>query len=203
MEPVKIVIIDDNFTDTDPLTIELKEVFGYDNVIVQKKSSEGLKYVTENLSKKQIVMLDLDLGPKEPNGIEVFEKIREQTSLIHIIIMTAKELTTLPTKNLIKFINYDALAIINNTDPTKDIVALVKTAAHKLETRLDSVLEHYISKRSKEERERLILKTSDGSEHSLDSLAIEIRKETELGRTIEKSIMQLAIELLTRQTPNK
>lgn len=197
MEPVKVLIIDDNFTENDPLIISLREIFGDENVILKKRSGEGLQYVLDHLTSKLIVLLDLDLGTNEPQGVEVFEKIRDKTSLVYIIIITAQVLSTIPTDDLIKFINNDALAIINNTADTDEIVKLVERAAHQLDTRVDCILEQWIAKRPEEDRQKPYLTTRSDKTYTLDDLIVEIRKETELGKRLEKGILQLAIDLLT------
>jgi DNA-binding NtrC family response regulator len=198
LDPVQILIIDDNFSEVDPLVITLKEKYGEDNVTVKQKSSEGLRFILQNLTQKLIVLLDLDLGPGEPHGVEVFQKVRYETSLVYIIIMTAKSLNTIPSEDLIKFINNDVLQLINNTIDISEIVDIVDKAAHELDVRVDCVLEQWISKRSKEEREKPFMLTQSGRKLTLDDIIIEIRKETDIGKRLEKSIIQLAIDLLTK-----
>lgn len=197
MNPTKIVYIDDNLSDTDPLIIELGNEFGQSNVTLKRKSSEGLAYVLDNIGGKLIVLLDLDLGPGEPHGIEVFEKIREKTSLVYIIIITAKQLNTIDGNELIKFINNDALAIINNTEDIDKIINLVYRASHQLDVRIDCVLEEWILNRPEKERKSIYLSTRSGKEYTLEDIVTEIRRQTSLGKNLEKGILQLAIELLT------
>ena len=200
MEPVKIIIIHDDIKLNDPLIITLNEEFGEGNIKLEKRSSEGLKYIHENLSSKLIVLLDFDLGAGEPHAPEVIEKIREDTSLVYVIIITAKQFSSISHEALIKFINNDALAIIQNTADIKEIISLVKEAEHKLDTRIDCVLEQWISRHSDKDREKPYLTTRSGKVYTLNDLMIEIRKETPLGQQMEKSILQLAIELLTKGT---
>lgn len=198
MEPVQILIIHDDISDNDPLIITLKEKYGDENVKLEKKSSEGLTYIHNHLTSKLVVLLDFDLGQGEPHAPEVIEKIREETSLIYVIIITAKQFSSIPHEALIKFINNEALGIIQNTADTKEVVGLVNKAAHELDSRVDCVLEQWIAKRPKEEREKPYLTTRSGEIYNLDDLIVEIRKETELGKRMEKGILQLAIEQLTK-----
>lgn len=82
MSKLKIVIIDDNFQETDPLKVSLEIQIPEADIILRKKASEGLSYILENLSSKMIVLLDYDLGQGEENGTDILLKIREKTSLI-------------------------------------------------------------------------------------------------------------------------
>ncbi|ASS50379.1 MAG: hypothetical protein A3D31_12490 [Candidatus Fluviicola riflensis] len=197
MEAVKILIINDDMHINDPLIISLKEEYGEENVLLEKKSSEALKYILNNLTSKMIVLLDFDLGVGEPHAPEVIEKIRENTSLIYVIVITAKLFENIPNESLIKFINNDALAMIAATMDTKHILEYVRKAAHQLDVRIDCVLEQWIAKRSQDELEKPYLTTKSGITYTLEDLMVEIRKETPIGQQLEKSILQLAIELLT------
>lgn len=203
MEPIRILIIHDDLEPNDPLLVTLREKYGQESVLLEKKSSRGLEYIHENLTSKLIVLLDFDLGVGEPHAPEVIEAIRKETSLVYVIIITAKQFSSIPSEDLISFINNDALGIIQNTADIKDIVSLVEKAAHELDVRVDCVLEQWISKRSKEEREKPYLVTKSGIEYTLEDIIIEIRKETEVGLQVEKSILQLAIELLTNGNGSK
>ncbi|MDF0716945.1 hypothetical protein PY092_12355 [Muricauda sp. 334s03] len=197
MEPIKILIIHDDMSDNDPLIVTLKEKYGEDNIKLEKRSSKGLAYIHNHLTSKLIVLLDFDLGQGEPHAPEVIERIREETSLIYVIIITAKQFSSISHEALIKFINNETLGIIQSTADIKDIVSLIDKAAHELDTRVDCVLEQWIAKRPKEEREKPFLTTRSGETYTLDDLIIEIRKESELGQRLEKGILQLAIEQLT------
>ncbi len=199
MEPIQIFIIHDDLPENDPLIISLKEKYGESNVRLEKKSSRGLEYIHNNLSSKLIVLLDFDLGQGEPHAPEIIEKIRQDTSLIYVIIVTAKQFSEISSYDLVKFINNEALAIIQNTADTSEIVALVDKAAHELDSRVDCVLEQWIAKRPKEEKLKPYLTTRSGKVYTLDNLIVEIRKETEIGKRLEKGILQLAIEQLTKE----
>ena len=197
MKSIKIVVIHDNMKVTDPLLFSLREKFGTDNIILEELSSKGLEYIFDNLTGKQIVLLDYDLGTGQPHAPEVIREIRDKTSLIQIIIFTAKQFSSIPYEYLIEFINNETFGIIQSTADIKDVLSLVERAAHQLETRVDCVLEEWISKRTDAEKSKPYITTKSGAVYTLSDLIIEIRKETKLGQQVEKSILQLATELLT------
>jgi DNA-binding NtrC family response regulator len=199
ISPTKIVVIHDDMESNDPLYISIQEKYGKDNTLLFEKSDEGLKYVLSNLTQKLIVLLDLNFKSEEQSGVEVFESIREKTSLVYVIIMTASALNSINNNDLVKFINNNALAFVQSTEPYTEIVKIIEKAAHQLDVRVDSILEEWIAKLSNEEREKPYIKVKEGKEYSLDQILLSIRAQGELGKMIEKNILKLAIDLLIRQ----
>lgn len=195
----KIVVIHDDLTDNDPLIIELRSAYGDENVVFIKKSQEGLEYVLNNLSQKLIVVLDLKFKANEPSGVNVFENIRQRTSLTYIIVWTASSLNEVGSEDLVKFINNDALAFISSTESYEKVLAVVEKAAHELDTRVASVMEQWINQRPEEEKKSPYITSVSGKQYSLADILEEIRQQTAFGKEMEKNILMLAIDLLTRQ----
>lgn len=96
------------------------------------------------------------------------------------------------------FVNNNALAIVQNTSDTKEIVSIVDKAIQQLSVRVDCALEQWISKHSEDDQKKPYLLTSDGRELTLRDILKEIRTETSLGQKLERNIIMLAIDLLTR-----
>jgi hypothetical protein len=197
--PPRIVVIHDDLTENDPLIIELRGKYGDENVVFKKKSQEGLDYVLANLSQKIIVILDLKFRSDEPSGVNVFENIRQQTSLVYIIIWTASSLNEVGSEALVKFINNDALAFISSTDSYEQVLEVVGKAAHDLDTRVASVMEQWISSRPDQEKNSPYITSVSGKQYTLANILEEIRQQTSFGKEMEKNILMLAIDLLTRQ----
>ena len=162
MDNTEIVIIDDSFDIFDPLVVELREHFSEANVTVINNPDEGLKFVLANLSKKIIVLLDYNFKTGQPKGHDVLLKIRETTSLVYVIMMTAKQFSTIPHAELVDFINNDALAIVQNTIDTAEILKIVSKADQQLSVRVDCILEQWISNHSEEELAEPYLTTITG-----------------------------------------
>lgn len=198
MNNTEIVIIDDSFDIFDPLVVELRENFPQANVTVINNPDEGLKFILSNLSKKIIVLLDYNFKTGQPKGHDILLKIREATSLVYVIIMTAKQFSTIPHSELVDFVNNDALAIVQNTVDTSEIIKLVLKASQQLSVRVDCVLEQWISNHSEDKQNEPYLTTSSGETYTLKGVLNEIRQQTDFGRKIERNIMMLAIDLLTR-----
>lgn len=198
----KIVVIHDDLTESDPLLVTLRDEFKDENVVLYKKSKEGLEYIIENISKKTIVILDLNFKAGEPSGVDVFEEIRKRTSLIYVIIMTASNLNNIDNKDLVKFINNDALAFFYSTADTKAIVELVKKSIYQMEVRVDSVIEEWIVKKPESERTQPFIQTQHGKTYTLNDILNGIREQSEIGKELEKNILKLAIDLLMRKKEN-
>ena len=144
-----------------------------------------------------IVLLDINFSHGELSGSQVFENIREKTSLIYVIMITARSFSELKSEELASMINNDALAI-ENVFKYPEIVKLVEAAFHKLDVRVDCVLEQWINRHTFEERATPYITTVSGKTYSLDDLKNEIRMQSEFGKEMERNILLLAIDLLTR-----
>jgi len=200
LDSTQIVVIHDGLISTnDPLLVELRIRFGEQNVEYFPSSNPGLEYVLANLSSKMVVLLDVNFSHGEKSGFQVFEEIRERTSLIYVIMITANDLNTLRTEDLITLVNHDAFAIESVASDYIKIISLVDKAAHQLEVRVASVLEQWINLRSPDEQATQFIMTSDGTKYTLGDLLGEIRQQSEIGMAVERNILVLAIDLLTRQ----
>jgi DNA-binding NtrC family response regulator len=198
--PTKIIIIHDGLIPkVDPLLVELKHKFGDGQVEHFENSNQGLEYVLKNLAHKMIVLLDVNFSKGELSGIQVFEDIRKNTALVYVILITADEFYKIKNEDLILLINHDAFAIENVTSDYTKIISLIDNASHKLDARVDSVLEEWITKQSNEKREKPYLKTKDGKTYTLDEILESLRKQTEIGKQMEKNILNLAVDLLVRK----
>lgn len=196
---IKIVIIDDNFRENNPLAIQLREKYGgEENVKILRHPDEGVAFVLNNLSSKIVVLLDMDFGANERRGDEVFDEIRSKTSLATIIIMSVN-LASLPNDTLRRFINSHAFSAINSNDPVKTNLPIIENAVEQLSLRVDCALEEWILRHSPEERDKPYLTLRTGEKYSLNQILAEIRLNTELGISLQKKILNLTVELLSRQ----
>jgi len=168
------------------------------NIILKDNAKDGLEYILDNLNSKMIVLLDYDLGAGEPNATNIFLKIRERTTLLYVIIITAKFIDDIPRKELVTYINKDALAVIDKTTSLQDKIKLVQDAIHALDIRVDCVLEQWISNHPEEKQKEPYLTDSNGKTYTLEDILREIRQQTDFGRKMERNIMMLAVDLFTR-----
>lgn len=196
MNKSNIVVIHDDLQENDPLIVELKLKYGQDSVILITKSQDGLDYVLANLNQKMIVILDLNFKSDEPSGVDVFENIRKQTSLVYVIIWTASTLDDIHKPDLLSMINNDALALLNNTGDIEELLDRVDLASHHLAVKVSNALEDWILSQPEIDRKAPYLTSRDNKTFSLDDILSEIRKQTAFGMETEKGILLLAIDLL-------
>ena len=192
---IEIIVVDDDFDDEYPTVVLLREEF--ENVKVYKKSDEAKDYILHNLTKKFIVILDLNFPKGESTGSDILEKIRFITENIPIIIYTAKPDGELwgTFKN---FIDEKVFAFCDKAADLDEIIGKVRDAAKMIQYQVASELEEWINIHSEEEKEKPYMISKDGTSHSLKQLLTEIRKQTPLGKEIEKDIVMLTIDLLAR-----
>ena len=195
---LNIIVIDDNMKKTDPLLKQLGLSFKDAKIILKENAKDALDCILNNLNSKMIVLLDYDMGKGEPNGTEIFLKIREKTSLLYVIIITAQLIDRIPNKELVEYVNRNALAVIDKTTSLEDKIKIVKDAIHSLDVRVDCVLEQWIYSHSEEQQNEPYLSTTAGNSYTLKEILTEVRKQTDFGRRMERNILMLAIDLLTR-----
>jgi len=81
----RIIYIDDNIDDDDPLVLSLKdEEF---EVKVLKDSKNALEYIKTR--QYDIVLLDLDMGARSTSGNQLFNEIRKVDEKVPVVIISA------------------------------------------------------------------------------------------------------------------
>ncbi len=196
----KVIVIHDDIADDSPIMVMLKEKHGDENVLLIKHSQEGLDFVLGNLGTKMIVLLDKNFyGNKEISGIRVFEKIREKTSLVYIILITVSKITELDDDELKMLINKDLFKFESFTSDYTTILNLVDEAILSLSLRIDCVIEEWIMKHPDEARNKPLIKNKEGVSFTMNEVMQSIREESELGIEFERSLLKLAIEIFSRQ----
>lgn len=192
---LEIIVIDDNMSKTDPFIRNLSKKISNINIETFNDANDGSAYVLSNLDKKMIVFLDcrFDAGIQ---GVDALKRIREKTSLVYIIMMSANPLSQMESESLSSMINNQGIFFISNTETEKS-VELVNNIIHLMNTKLDCVLEDWISNHTDEIQNRPYINSGDKT-YTLKDVLSEIRKQTEFGKTIERNMILLAIDLIVR-----
>jgi CheY-like chemotaxis protein len=209
MKNFKVIIIDDNIQANRPLIVQIKEKYGAENVKLfnlkrdaDGTPTEGLNYLLdkENIKEPTVLLLDVDLGSNSINGFEVVKEVRKQTALLQIIMMSAQpELIKKVSKEVwIELINNHAMAFLDTTTDTKTKIEYIEKARRQLETRIDCALENWIAEMDEEERKKPIYASRKGQEWTFDDILREIREQTDEGTRLEKNIITLTLDLITR-----
>lgn len=195
----QIVIIDDDIEmESRPLYEELVEKYGSENVIWKSNADDGLSFLKKNLTKRTIVILDYDFGVKYENGLLLFQQIQSESSLIYIILNTAKSVVDIPSEELKVFINNHLMALVDKTDGYEKTLMEVIRAFNSINNRIDCILEEWIFQHEQFKREEPFIIDELGKQISLNDILNEIRKNTELGKSFSNKIISTAITLIQR-----
>ena len=133
-EQFEIVIIDDNPKEhiKDNLRLE------FPNATIEEYTSakKGAEYIFQNLDKKRIVFLDYKFGANDWQGLDVLKKIRNKTSLLYIILMTA-EIVNIKREELIELISDDGVSLISCDEDYEVYIKLVEKYLSFMDAKLD------------------------------------------------------------------
>ena len=187
----EIVIIDDNMKSSDPFVRRLEKVFQDARVILFPDVQKSLDYIFNNLSKKLIVFLDckFDTGLQ---GIDGLKRIREKTSLLYIVMMSANSPLQQPVDDVIEMIN-KGIYFINNADMRKaeEIVERIK---YNWNTDFDCVLEQWILQHEEEADKLFVCRGKES--YTLRKILDEVRRQTGFGKDIERIMYKSTIQSL-------
>lgn len=195
----EIVVIDDNMAEKDPFVRTLQKTFKNSSISVYTKAEEGAKYVIENCNKKIIVFLDCGFT-EGIQGIDALKKIREKTSLVYIVMMSAIPVNQLTIDEIDWMINHRGVFFIDNKDTDKAIL-FVNRITNLMQTKIDCVLEQWVLDHPEESQDRSFVVVGDKS-YTLKDMLHEIRSQSEFGRDLENKLLNLTIHLLTRGKKN-
>ena len=190
-----IIIVDDNMKPTDAFIMWMKKKVLNAEVVSFRTVEEALSFIFEHLEEKMIIFLDckFNMGLQ---GVDGLMKIREKTSLVSVVMMSANSLNQMENLELEAMINSDKLYFIKNGD-LKKAEKLVAEIQKKWVSELDCVLEQWVKNRNSEVRSKPYMVTSEGV-LSLNDVLVRIRMRTSLGLKLEKQILQVAVDSLTK-----
>lgn len=190
-----IIIVDDNMKPTDAFIMWMKKKVLNAQVVSFRTVEEALSFIFEHLEEKMIIFLDckFNMGLQ---GVDGLMKIREKTSLVSVVMMSANSLNQMENLELEAMINSDKLYFIKNGD-LKKAEKLVAEIQKKWVSELDCVLEQWVKNHNSEVRSKPYMVTSEGV-LSLNDVLVRIRMRTSLGLKLEKQILQVAVDSLTK-----
>lgn len=197
LEPTKIIVIHDDMDENYPLIVMLRDKYSDGNVVLFKHSQEGLNFVLGNLGKKMVVLLDKNFKDKNDiSGLNVFEKIREKTALVYVVLISANSVADFTEDELKILINKDLFKLEKFTTDYTSIINLIDEAVSSIDMRVDAAIEDWLVANSLNE-DKLILIT-ETSQYTLRQILYEIRMETSVGRDFVKKVNNLTIELIMK-----
>lgn len=191
----KIVFIDDNIPNAEePLVQTLQAEFPESDCSnVFTNPNEGYEYVRDHMNEKMIVFLDWKFSNSNSNGLDILRKIREQTSLLYVVMMSANEVTNFQSQDIISMMNEESFFYYdsNNDDDYSIAINLVKKIQIDSDSRFDSVLEQWLV-RHPEDSDKIAIKSSKHT-YTWSQMLTELRLQTEVGKSIQRLLNQLLI----------
>ncbi len=196
--PIQIIIIDDDpEMESRPLYKKLVNKYGKENLVWIDEPKEGLEYVKNSLTKMTIVILDYDFGSSKFNGVNLFQELQKESSLLYIILNTAKGVDDISKSELKVLINNHLMGLVDKAiDGYNETLNHVEKAIAFLNFRVDSVLEQWILRHEQFKQETPFIKDVDGKIYKLKDVLSEIRKDTPFGKKIVSKIISTAITIL-------
>ncbi len=196
------MFIDDNMREgnDDPFVRAVaKLVVGEAKISVFLDSKKGLDYVLNNLSHRMIVFLDCKFDGYDMQGIDVLKKIRERTSLLYVVMMSANNVDTMSKDAIIEMINEEFISFFDRNNGTaKDACYLIENIKKLWNVRFDCVLESWIN-RHPEDADKCVYKELGGKSYTWSDILDSLRKQTEPGKSFEKMVNEFYIFQLPEQ----
>ncbi len=197
---LEIVIIDDDLKlKEDPLVWSLMDKYGEENVIFINSSQEGIDYISNNLEKNIIIILDYEFSVNEKKGNQVFEEIKNITKLIPIIFFTG--ISKIESEVYRDLINNHAFGIVNKMSTSEELLKVVSDAELFFKSSLDNAIEDWIIEKD-EDKNKPIFITSEGKSYTLNEILFEIRTQSDVGKSFSRKLNELTIDLLLRKKEN-
>lgn len=190
----KVVFIDDNMKKgpNDPFVRAVHKLRPSAEVSVFEDPSVGLKYILENLNNKMIAFVDCRFDGYGLQGINVLKQIRENTSLLYIVMMSANNLKQIADIDLAEMINQDYIWFFDRNNGTvNDACDLIDKISSLWDSRFDCVLEQWLI-RHQEDKDKVVF-TKDKTSYTWGELLTEVRLQTEVGRDFERVMNQYTI----------
>lgn len=180
-----IIIVDDSMGNKDPFIVEMKLEFGNEaQVSYFDEVNKAMSFIDEHMSERMILFMDCRFGSVW-QGVDAVLKLREKTSLIYVVMMSANNPTQLVDKDITALINTDNIFFIKNTniDGAKEFVNKIKLL---WQSKFDCILERWILNHP-EDAEKVVYKDGNGS-YTWQDILVELRLQSLIGKSIEEMV---------------
>lgn len=189
-----VVFIDDNMKKglKEPFVLSIMKLRPQIEASVFVDPEEGLKFVLDNMNNRMIVFVDCRFDGYGLQGINLLKQIREKTSLLYIVMMSANNLSQIASVDLVEMINQDFIWFLDRNNSTfHDACALIDTIATLWDSRFDCVLEQWLI-RHQEDKDKVVFNQNNNA-YTWEQLLSEVRLQTEVGKDFERIMNQYCI----------
>ncbi len=190
----KVVFIDDNLKKglKEPFVLSIKKFRPQIDASVFVDPAQGLQYVLDNMNSRMIVFVDYRFDGYGLQGINLLKQIREKTSLLYIVMMSANNLNQITGIDLVEMINQDYIWFFDRNNSTvQDACTLIDKIAVLWDSRFDCVLEQWLI-RHQEDKDKVVY-SQNNKAYTWGQLLSEVRLQTEVGKDFERIMNQYCI----------
>ena len=185
-----IIVVDDTMGEKDPFVVELKLEFQQEATVEYFNNVESaMSFIDAHMSERMILIMDCRFGSVW-QGIDAAMKLRENTALIYVIMISANNVRQLSNADITSLINTDNIFFIKNTDidGAKERVNQIRGL---WDSRFDCVLEQWLL-RHQEEKDKVVYQKGQNV-YTWSQLLNEVRLQTPVGRDFERVMNQYCI----------
>lgn len=192
-----IIVVDDTMGEKDPFIVELKLDYQKTaNVSYFTKVDDAMTFVDEHMSERMIIIMDCRFGSVW-QGVDAVMKLREKTSLVYVIMMSANNVNQLSCNDIMSLINTDNIYFIKNTD-----IAGAKEKIDKIQSlwkvRFDCVLEQWLIRHPELSDKEAYSEASSGKTYTWSDILVELRLQTSVAKLFEQVLNEYYIYQLDR-----
>lgn len=197
----KIVFIDDNLSEKEPFVQNIRMHYkdaDYNHVF--QNPDKGLEYVLGNLNSKMIVFIDWNFSGHHKKGIDLLKEIRKKTSLLYVVMMSANQLRTdIPLDSIIEMMNEENFFYLDRSnDNFESVVAIIDKIRAQWSTKFDCVLEQWLIRHPEDNSKEAFSEASTGKTYTWEDILVELRKQTQVGKSFEQKLNDYYIYQLNR-----
>ncbi len=196
----KLVFIDDNMREglNHPFVRAISKFKQDAEIVVYQDPQRGLQYVLDNLNSQMIVFIDYKFDGYGLQGINVLKQIRERTSLLYIVMMSANAITQFAGADIIEMINEDYIWFFDRNNGTiPEACELIEKIKHLWNVRFDCILEQWLL-RHPEDNNKEAYRELGGKTYTWEDILKELRLQTPVGKSFEGKLNEYYIYQLNR-----
>lgn len=197
----KIVFIDDNLSVKEPLVQFIRKFYkNADCNHVFQNPEEGLKFVLDNLNSKMLVFIDWKFDGYKINGFDLLKRIRQKTSLLFVVVMSANQLgTDISVELAIKMINAENLFYLDRSnDNFESVKSIIDNVCSQWNSKFDCILEQWLVRHPEDNNKEAFSEVSTGKTYTWADILVQLRQQTSIGKFFEKKISEYYIYQLNR-----
>lgn len=162
-------------------------------IVCFEKPSDGLDYISRNIDKNIVTVLDWKFSNSSLQGENVLNDIYAISTLVPVIVYTG---TGINSSEANKMFKGHAFSCVPKDESTKTLVEAIYAAYDRIQNDIRSVMEKWILRQSEEKRNKPYMKSGDKI-YTLNDILTSIRKQDEFGKETTRGILSLATELFT------